>query len=86
MDVPDGPLIPLCFSGTKLSFQSRVPTRDELDSCVHIHMTSSSEWKPGSVTLGKVAATSYQTEDKIPHAFPHNDLIPLNPVWYLFEK
>ena len=51
IDVPDGPFIPLKFEGTKLLFESRVPTQKELANCIHVEMTSSLDWNPGSVDL-----------------------------------
>ena len=42
------------MQGTKLIFESRVPTPEELSTCPHIQMTSSREWEPASVQLGKI--------------------------------
>lgn len=46
--------IPLNFEGTKLRFQTRVPTLLELDTCEHIELTDAQPWEPHTVTLGKV--------------------------------
>ena len=54
IDTPCGLVIPLVAKGTKIAFRSRVPTRDELRSCIHIEMTSRREWNPHSVVLGEV--------------------------------
>ena len=52
LQVDDGPTIPLTFRGTKLSFSSRVPTKEELANCKHVDMTSRHPWNPESVHLG----------------------------------
>ena len=44
--------IPLTYQGTKLFFNTRSPTEDELQSCIHISMTSDMPWNPGEVHLG----------------------------------
>ena len=44
------------LSGTKLTFQTRVPTTSELSQCTHIHMTSDIPWNPHSVSLGQVSS------------------------------
>ena len=54
IDTPCGLVIPLIAKGTKIAFQSRVPTREELRSCTHIEMTSRREWNPHSVVLGEI--------------------------------
>ncbi|KAI2496598.1 Reverse transcriptase (RNA-dependent DNA polymerase) [Fragilaria crotonensis] len=43
--------IPLCTSGTKIYFRSRVPTVTELAECTHLHVTSPSPWDPSQVTM-----------------------------------
>ena len=49
--------IPMMFSGTKLRFESRVPTRLELETCEHIELTSRAAWNPDVVKLGEVKVT-----------------------------
>ena len=44
-------MIPLQSQGTKLAFETRVPTRYELDNCEHVDMTSKEPWDPRSVVL-----------------------------------
>ena len=56
IEIERGPVIPLEFKGTKLMFSSRVPTKDELDRCHHIDMTSPLEWNPSQVVLGEIAS------------------------------
>jgi hypothetical protein len=53
IQVDRGPTIPLEYVGTKLQFESRVPTRQELENCEHIEMTSDKLWEPGEVKLGQ---------------------------------
>ena len=54
--------IPLQSKGTKLMFESRVPTRYELDNCQHIDMSSKDPWDPGSVVMQSV---SQRVPDKL---------------------
>lgn len=54
IDVNDSLTIPLKSKGTKLSFETRVPTRYELDNCEHIDMCSSLPWDPKSVVLQEI--------------------------------
>ena len=43
--------------GTKVYFESRAPTDEELASCPRINMTSQSEWNPDSVALSEIRTT-----------------------------
>ena len=45
-------------TGTKIHFDTRAPTDDELETCQKIDMTSQSEWNPGDVKLSKVSTQS----------------------------
>lgn len=47
----DGPTIPLVFLGTKCVFESSAPSREQLQNCVHIEMTSPLPWNPDEVQL-----------------------------------
>ncbi len=49
-----GLFIPLECRVTKLQFTSRVPTREELDSCPHFEMTHVNEWNPEMVDLRNI--------------------------------
>ena len=60
ISVEDKIRIPLSFKGTKLSFKSRVPTNEELNSCLHIEMTSLNPWNPHSVRLGELRAQHHR--------------------------
>ena len=48
-------IIPLQRHGTKISFETRSPTPQELQSCKHIHMTNDIPWNPHDVKLGMVS-------------------------------
>ena len=52
IDVREGLFIPFDKTGTTISFESRLPTAEELDQCTHIVLTSDAEWDPQSVELG----------------------------------
>lgn len=43
--------VPFQTSGTKIFFETRVPTDDELADCPHFEMTSPREWEPTKVQL-----------------------------------
>ena len=45
--------IPMQFNGTKLIFESTVPTEHELNVLPHLILTSSHPWDPGEVVLGQ---------------------------------
>ena len=50
IEVNDSIVIPLQGQGTKLQFDTRVPTRQELNECPHITMTSPLPWDPTNMT------------------------------------
>ena len=51
IDVNSSLRIPLLTSGTKVRFQTRVPTKHELATCEHVLMTSSHPWNPTEVVM-----------------------------------
>ena len=61
IECTDDLTIPLTFQGTKATFISRSPTEQELNDCVHIHLTSSYEWEPHNVQLSIRSVTNYNT-------------------------
>ena len=63
IDVDQGPLIPLTFSGTKLHFTSRTPTDNELSTCQHIHMTDKKPWDPATIQLSQVCTNEIKEEN-----------------------
>ena len=44
--------------GTKILFESRAPTREELQGCTKIQLTSKKEWNPHQVKMSKVMVSS----------------------------
>lgn len=88
--------IPMHTKGTKVLFTSRAPTQDELNTCVHVELTSPVEWNPYDVSLGQVKtskqveplqvhiATTYSssaiTEEKYAYFDPTSDEALLNDV------
>lgn len=49
-----GLVIPMKYQGTKLSFNSSLPTEQELNELPHIELTSNQPWNPGDVQLGEM--------------------------------
>ena len=45
--------IPLILHGTKITFNSRCPTAEELETCIHVDLTSRAPWDPELVKLGE---------------------------------
>ena len=62
IEIDKGPIIDLYLQGTKVIFESRVPTSNELATCEHIEMTSSLQWEPQEVQLGQVSAHETMSE------------------------
>ena len=46
------------FKGTKSTLQSRVPTRQWLETCQHFDITGDHEWYPQSIDLNKIIKIS----------------------------
>ena len=44
--------------GTKIIFESRAPTKKELQECTKIHLTSKKEWNPDKVRMSEVMVSS----------------------------
>jgi hypothetical protein len=55
--------IPFEAAGTTISFQSRYPTQEELDTCQHVTLTSDSNWNPRTVELG-INSRSEEEEER----------------------
>ena len=58
MELDDDLRIPLQFKGTKCVFTSRVPTKEELNTCIHYHITSSDTWEPTDIDLNTIKRIS----------------------------
>ena len=64
IEVDDSVIIPLRGKGTKLQFDTRVPTRAELNECPYITMTSPLPWDPKNITKGS-RLSSVQYDENI---------------------
>ena len=54
IEVPNTLKIPLYTKGTKIVFDTHLPSEYELNNCPHVELTSIKEWNPQKVVLGKV--------------------------------
>ena len=70
IDVDDDLSIPRRAIGTKLMFQTRVPTAYELEKSDHIHMTSSMPWNPADVVMVQATNQGGSTRDSHPWKRP----------------
>ena len=61
--VDDKTLIPLKSKGPNCVFESRVPTRRELESCTNYDMKNDTEWNPQAVDL-RLICNIYQVKKK----------------------
>ena len=87
IDVNDEISISMRTSGTKIFFESRSPTDQELRECPHIEITSKREWNPGTVILGKTIVQQSGSGPKhrfiastnaLPHRTTYEYLDPLS--------
>ena len=87
IDVNDEISIRMRTSGTKIFFESRSPTDQELRECPHIEITSKREWNPGTVILGKTIVQQSGSGPKhrfiastnaLPHRTTYEYLDPLS--------
>ena len=51
--------------GTKLAFESRVPTSKELNECIHIDMTSAKPWNPDTIKLKETTTSPFPSPEPI---------------------
>ena len=65
-DIDEDLSIPLRFKETKCTFTSRVPKRDELETCTHIQLTSLEPWEPDQINLNQL--TKISTIEKSKHS------------------
>ena len=79
--IDGGPSIPLISNGTKIYFDSRTPTEEELNICEHIQLTSVNEWNPESVILGKIKSKVIERKVQTVNTF----MDPINPYSYAKE-
>ena len=62
-----GVTLPIQFNGTKLIFESSVPTEEELNMLPQLVLTSGNPWNPGQVTLGQTQREEVLTHIKSVH-------------------
>ena len=55
IEILDNISMSLRTKGTKVLNNTRTPTEHELQTCLHIEMTSPHPWNPGAVKLGEVS-------------------------------
>jgi Reverse transcriptase (RNA-dependent DNA polymerase) len=55
--------LPITAKGTILSFPSRTPTQQELDTLPHYHLTLVNEWDPHNVRLSAVRVSAIRATD-----------------------
>ena len=65
IDIDNDTFIPLSSIGTKICFDTRSPTPEELRTCAHIQLTSTVEWNPSQVSL-KSVITNVEEQTNIP--------------------
>ena len=80
--IDGGPSIPLISNGTKIYFDSRTPTEEELNICEHIQLTSVNEWNPESVILGEIKSKVIERKVQTVNTF----MDPINPYSYAKEE
>mmetsp|Transcript_8019 Transcript_8019/g.11453 ORF Transcript_8019/g.11453 Transcript_8019/m.11453 type:complete len:107 (-) Transcript_8019:895-1215(-) len=59
IEIDDTLVIPLSQDGTKLVFESRVPTNHELQHFPHMDMTQSEPWDPRTVKLASLTGGTH---------------------------
>ena len=55
--------IPLQLQGTNIGFTTRTPTQQELDECLHLHLTSQHSWDPGNMVVPRYELNALATSD-----------------------
>ena len=78
IDIDRGPIIPMQYQGTQLSFTSRAPSDHELSACEHIEMTSVHPWDPTRVQLSSISSHSSNDIDTR-HARISSTTTSINP-------
>ena len=70
-----GVVIPLQVAGTKIQFESRAPTAHELQTCLHIPLTSKNDWDPSSVVLSATRSQIQPSQGtEPPYSNSHSNL------------
>ena len=68
IEIDNTTFIPFQSKGTKIYFESRTPTYEELRDCRKIEMTSMDEWNPGDVELKQVTRSIIKKK-QVNHSF-----------------
>ena len=83
------------MKGTVISFDSRVPTDQELQDCRHVTMTSDERWNPATVFLAamrrlrlreediywQISSFTVRADDRVSDSFEHHLLTNISDVY-----
>ena len=83
------------MKGTVISFDSRVPTDQELQDCRHVMMTSDEQWNPATVSLAamrrlrsreediywQISSFTVRADDRVSDSFEHHLLTDISDVY-----
>ena len=81
--------------GTVISFDSRVPTDQELQDCRHVTMTSNERWNPATMSLAaihrlrsreedvywQISSFTVRADDRVSDSFEHHLLTDISGVY-----
>ena len=87
--------IPFNMKGTVISFDSRVPTDQELQDCQHVMMTSDERWNPATVSLAamrrlrsrledvywQISSFTVRADDRVLDSFEHHLLTDISDIY-----
>ena len=82
--------IPFDMKGTVISFDSRVPTDQELQDCRHVTMTSNERWNPATMSLAamreediywQISSFTVRADDRVSDPFEHHLLTDISDVY-----
>ena len=83
------------MKGTVISFNSCVPTDQELQDCQHMMMTSDEQWNPATVSLAamrrlrsrkediywQISSFTVRADDRVSDSFEHHLLTDISDVY-----
>ena len=83
------------MKGTVISFDSRVPTDQELQDCRHVTMTSDEQWNPATMSLAvmrrlrsreediywQISSFTVHADDRVSDSFEHHLLTDISDVY-----
>ena len=87
--------IPFNMKGTVISFDSRVPTDQDLQDCQHMTMMSDERWNPATMSLAairqlrsrkedvyrQISSFTVHADDRVSDSFEHQLLINISDVY-----